>query len=564
MYFEWSGQEKKAIPWLDLEYEYFKKIKQSNKLLGITSALAMLHSKLENKEKAKIYFNEAEKLQDSLKAYGYFQYYLLWNKYNLNLISSSQFVQTLDNHFNNHLYLLPLITADTKAMLYLQDNKLDSAWFYISLSAKLGSKNKQTLTQYYINRKDYDKLIPLITEQVKAAEKQGDIGNVQWRYALLSEAYEHKKDFEKAYGFLDKAYKLKDSLYQLRNVQEVAEMEMQKQQEIQETASIEQKRLQETENARISFRNKVRLYALLAGVLILLVIAGILWRNNRRKQKDKLKIEKAYHDLESTQAQLIQSEKMASLGELTAGIAHEIQNPLNFVNNFSEVNSELIDELEQEANKGNLDSIKSIAKGIKENEQKINHHGKRADAIVKGMLQHSRPGTSQLESTDINALADEYLRLAYHGLRAKDKTFNASLQTDFDPGIGLIKIIPQDMGRVLLNLYNNAFYAVTQKKSSFAKASAAEAAGDYEPIILVSTKKIGEKVQIKVKDNGPGIPPKVFDKIFQPFFTTKPTGQGTGLGLSLSYDIITKQHHGTITVNTREGEFTEFIIVLPV
>ena len=265
---------------------------------------------------------------------------------------------------------------------------------------------------------------------------------------------------------------------------------------------------------------------------------------------------KSLDDLKSTQTQLIQSEKMASLGELTAGIAHEIQNPLNFVNNFSEVNKELLAELKDEIKKGNLDEVNAIADDVISNEEKINHHGKRADAIVKGMLQHSRStNNATKEPTDINALADEYLRLAYHGLRAKDKTFNATMKTDFDESIGNINIIPQDIGRVVLNLITNAFYVVNEKSKQ-------NIAG-YEPIVEVSTKKEGNKVLVSVKDNGNGIPLKVLDKIFQPFFTTKPTGQGTGLGLSLSYDIV-KAHGGDIKVNTKKNEGTEFTIFLPV
>ena len=259
-------------------------------------------------------------------------------------------------------------------------------------------------------------------------------------------------------------------------------------------------------------------------------------------------------NLKTTQSQLIQSEKMASLGELTAGIAHEIQNPLNFVNNFSEVNTELIDELQQELKTGNTEEAIAISNDIKDNEQKINHHGKRADAIVKGMLQHSRSSSGVKEPTDINALADEYLRLAYHGLRAKEKSFNATMKTDFDTSIGNIDIIPQDIGRVIVNLITNAFYAVDEKKKQLGEG--------FEPIVTVSTKKHNDKVEIGVKDNGNGIPEKVLDKIFQPFFTTKPTGQGTGLGLSLSYDIV-KAHGGELTVETKEGEGTTFIILLP-
>ena len=259
-------------------------------------------------------------------------------------------------------------------------------------------------------------------------------------------------------------------------------------------------------------------------------------------------------NLKATQHQLIQSEKMASLGELTAGIAHEIQNPLNFVNNFSDVNAELIDEARQEMDKGNVSEAKKILNDIKENEQKINHHGNRADAIVKGMLQHSRNSSGVKEPTDINALADEYLRLAYHGLRAKNNSFNAITKTDYDNSISKINIIPQDIGRVILNLINNAFYAVDEKKK--------QNQNGYEPIVSVNTKKNNGKVEISVKDNGNGIPQKVLDKIFQPFFTTKPTGQGTGLGLSLSYDIV-KAHGGELKVETKEGEGSVFVITLP-
>ena len=262
----------------------------------------------------------------------------------------------------------------------------------------------------------------------------------------------------------------------------------------------------------------------------------------------KQKIEKTFEELKATQSQLIQSEKMASLGELTAGIAHEIQNPLNFVNNFSEVNKELLLEMKDEIDKGNLEEVKALAKDVIENEEKINHHGKRADAIVKGMLQHSRSSSGQKEPTDINALCDEYFRLAYHGLRAKDKSFNATMKTDFDESIGTVNIIPQDIGRAILNLITNAFYAVEEK---FAEASAKADEVKYKPTVLISTKKSNGKVEISVKDNGNGIPQKILDKIFQPFFTTKPTGQGTGLGLSLSYDIV-KAHGGELKVETKE------------
>ncbi len=276
-------------------------------------------------------------------------------------------------------------------------------------------------------------------------------------------------------------------------------------------------------------------------------------------QTEKKRAEDAFTELKETQRQLIQSEKMASLGELTAGIAHEIQNPLNFVNNFSEVNKELIAEMKDEMDKGNIEGAKAIASDVAENEQKINHHGKRADAIVKGMLQHSRSSSGVKEPTDINVLADEYLRLAYHGLRAKDKSFNATMKTDYDESIGKINIIPQDIGRVILNLITNAFYAAPLPPEGGFKNPQIK----HEPTVWVSTKKAGDKILISVRDNGPGIPQKILDKIFQPFFTTKPTGQGTGLGLSLSYDIV-KAHGGEIKVETKDGEGSEFNILLPV
>jgi two-component system NtrC family sensor kinase len=281
------------------------------------------------------------------------------------------------------------------------------------------------------------------------------------------------------------------------------------------------------------------------------------------RQKEEL--QKTLDELKATQNQLIQSEKMASLGELTAGIAHEIQNPLNFVNNFSEVSVELCQELEQEIMKTSIpdadkEYISEILSDLSQNQQKITHHGKRADSIVKGMLQHSRTSSGHKEPTDINALADEYMRLAYHGLRAKDKEFNASLITDFDPTIGKVDVLPQDLGRVFLNLFTNAFYAVAEKK----KLNKDNPELDYKPEVKVITKKFADKLYIRVIDNGTGMPESVKAKIFQPFFTTKPTGQGTGLGLSMSYDIVTKSHDGVLDVTSVPGQSTEFKITIPI
>jgi signal transduction histidine kinase len=284
-------------------------------------------------------------------------------------------------------------------------------------------------------------------------------------------------------------------------------------------------------------------------------IAYARYEDFDKLEKAKERVEVTLSELKATQNQLVQSEKMASLGELTAGIAHEIQNPLNFVNNFSEVSVELIEEMLEEMQKGDIEEVKALAEDIIQNLEKISHHGKRADGIVKGMLQHSRASSGEKEPTDLNVLADEYLRLAYHGLRAKDKSFNATLETHFDESIGKVNVLTQDMGRVILNLITNAFYVVKEKKEQHPEG--------YEPTVSVSTKKIKDGVEISVKDNGNGIPESIKEKIFQPFFTTKPTGQGTGLGLSMSYDIVTKGHGGDLKVETKEGQGTTFLISIP-
>ena len=366
----------------------------------------------------------------------------------------------------------------------------------------------------------------------------------------------------------------KDSLFGLTNTQA-----------IQNLVAREDAKQKELDDAKLAYQNKLKLYGLLAGLVILFIIAFTLYRNNlhRKKantilQEQKEKIENTLSELKSTQSQLIQSEKMASLGQLTAGIAHEIQNPLNFVNNFSEVNKEMLEELKAERLKPKAERDEQtedeIINDVIKNSEKIKHHGNRAGDIVKGMLQHSRSSTGVKEPTDINALCDEYLRLSYHGLRAKDKNFNAEMKTDFDNSIGKINIIPQDIGRVLLNLFNNAFYAVSERQK--AEGLMQEESVKYNPTVTVKTflnppLEGREAVIITVSDNGNGIPQKIVDKIFQPFFTTKPTGQGTGLGLSLSYDIV-KVHGGEIKVESRvdegnsgsSGKGTEFIIVLPV
>ena len=376
-------------------------------------------------------------------------------------------------------------------------------------------------------------------------------------YRMISDYYWDKNNRDSSFVYLKWATVLNDSL---------DKMEKAKLQEFQVAAFNQQLDLQQLEQERIEKEGKQKTIAIIALVIVFSTIGFLLYRNNRQKQKanqtlqeKNTQIEQTLSDLKATQKQLIQSEKMASLGELTAGIAHEIQNPLNFVNNFSEVTNELVDEMKIEFRAGDGFYAFELADQIKENLEKINHHGKRADAIVKGMLQHSKSSTGKKEPTDINALCDEYLRLAYHGFKAKNNSLDTELKTDFDASIGNINIVPQDIGRVILNLINNAFYAVDEKKNAEPITQNAES---YEPTVTVSTLKNNGKVEIKVEDNGNGIPQKVLDKIFQPFFTTKPTGQGTGLGLSLAYDIV-KAHGGEIKVNAKENEGSEFIIQLP-
>ncbi|ALW86696.1 hypothetical protein AUC43_17385 [Hymenobacter sedentarius] len=321
-------------------------------------------------------------------------------------------------------------------------------------------------------------------------------------------------------------------------------------------------RLTQVQDAARARRQRLLLGATLAGLALLAGLGFVLWRGNRRQQQANAQLQaqrdqtaQALQHLQTTQAQLIQAEKMASLGELTAGIAHEIQNPLNFVNNFSEVSAELMLELEEAQAAGDGAEVSALANDVRQNLTKITEHGQRAAGIVKGMLEHSRASTGERQPTNLNALCDEYLRLAYHGLRAKDKSFNTELQTDFAPNLPLVEGVGADLGRVLLNLFNNAFYAVRQRQQ----------AGEpgYQPQVGVRTVLLNQQVQIQVSDNGTGMSPDVQAKVFQPFFTTKPTGEGTGLGLSLSHDIIAQGHGGMLTVESQSGQGTIFCISLP-
>ena len=443
------------------------------------------------------------------------------------------------------------------------DNKLKLKYYRYALTMAASQRNTLEkggvlleMAQVYRDEHQADSALAYAKESYRL--RKGELlSRILLPAKLLAQLYTGK-NADSALKYTITYYTAKDSL------QNIGKMER-----AQAIAFADQQQRQESAAQKVAFQTTLRMYLLVAIILFFLVLAIVFWRNNRQKQKanhilseQKEEIEtqrdnlgQALKELKNTQTQLIQSEKMASLGELTAGIAHEIQNPLNFVNNFSDVNQEMLIELREELDKGDVEDAKAIAADIEQNEVKINHHGKRADAIVKGMLQHSRTSSGQKEPTDLNALADEYLRLSYHGLRSKDKNFNAELSTHFDEKLLKVNIIPQDIGRVLLNLFNNAFYAVNQKQ---------KIAGEgYKAEVSVSTSFINGQVILAVKDNGIGIPDTIKEKIMQPFFTTKPTGEGTGLGLSLTYDIVVKGHGGKIEVNTNEGEFTEFQIILP-
>jgi len=428
----------------------------------------------------------------------------------------------------------------------------------LKLSHEMKDQTYETISlikiaKIYLDRNQVEDALTCL----RNAEKTAPVSNVTYLtqiYQNLAVAYASMGNYKDAYLNSLKYDQFKDSAILAENLEKITSLtnrlEFDNRKKLQDESN---KKMMEIKQKEIARQKVVRNFSLF-GAFVILVLAIIYFIRFVEKNKLNNALNKTISNLESTQAQLVQAEKMASLGELTAGVAHEIQNPLNFVKNFSEVNSELINELIEEIENGNLDEVKSISKDLADNEEKIHFHGKRADAIVKGMLQHSRATAGEKEPTDINALIAEYLRLAYHGLRAKDKSFNADFKTYFDKNLTKINVVPQDIGRVLLNLINNAFYAVYERSKKETDL--------YKPEVIVTTKKQQNAIEIIVKDNGKGIPEKIKDKIFQPFFTTKPTGEGTGLGLSLSYDII-KAHSGEVKVISNVGTGTEFIIILP-
>ncbi len=445
-------------------------------------------------------------------------------------------------------------------MIYLKKGNNSLALQYIhkglrtSIEQKtfsLADNNYKLLTTYYLSEKQKDSSLYYSRKRLEIVNARNS-NDLDEAYEDLYHSYKLTGNTDSAYKYQGLALAAKDKKYDT-TVKSLTDF--------QRLSYKAQLRAQELEKERAAAQTRVRTYVLLAVIGVFMLLAAIFYGNNRQKKKANKVLENTLANLKTTQTQLIQSEKMASLGELTAGIAHEIQNPLNFVNNFSEVNKEMLEELKAESEKPKAERDEQLEieliNDLIENEGKINHHGKRADSIVKGMLEHSRSRSGQKELTDINAMADEYMRLSYHGLRSKDKSFNSELVTHFDPSLPKIEVIQQDIGRVLLNLFNNAFYAVNQKKKT--------AVEHYKPTVGVETfflplQGVGG---LKVRDNGVGIPDAIKDKIMQPFFTTKPTGEGTGLGLSLTYDMVVKGHGGKIDVNTKEGEFTEFIVTLP-
>jgi two-component system NtrC family sensor kinase len=582
----------------DALYCYITSTKVAEKLHNLTkeavaySAMGDVYSTAKNHIEAMLYYNKAIAVLRKQKAANTLISVLLnagdelradgdehtdEKKYDSALVyfrEARSIVDTITSIVDSNSYQAQKIySLGDIGMLYDRKGQVDSAEKDLNLALNMlrGTGDQGATSDYLLSLSDVyskkrnDKLALTTALQSLDTARQNNLKEQIANADLqLSKFYIKSGDTGHAYMYYKNYIVYRDSTFNVPTEQRLSEQranfEVSKKQE--ELELVSQKRKNE---------RKLLIYLVVIFGLTV-VILFILMKNNRNRkkayrilnkqkqeiEKQKEKTDAALKDLQSTQKKLIQSEKMASLGQLTAGIAHEIQNPLNFINNFSDVNKEIVDELRTERSKAPLDRdekfVEELLNNLKDNEEKINHHGRRADAIVKGMLQHSRSSTGEKELTDINALAAEFLKLSYHGLRAKDKNFNATIVTSFNNTIDKINIVSQEIGRVFINLYNNAFYAVAEKKNFNIEG--------YEPTVWVTTTQLDGYIEIKVKDNGTGIPEEKIDKIFQPFFTTKPSGSGTGLGLSLSYDII-KAHDGEIKVESIEGEFAEFIIDLP-
>jgi signal transduction histidine kinase len=463
---------------------------------------------------------------------------------------------------NNHQGYLQSSINIGEADVYLKQYDTALRIAYKALAGIGQSQNygdipyaQTVLARAYLGKGQADSAIKYGLLSVQARRSSGERFSISSASLVLAQAYALSGQYQQAYQYQVQYANYRDSINQSQSLHRLDA--------IQYTNDLDKKQSQITllkRNADLvsheARQQKILLIFSIAVIIAAIVFSVVLFRSNQQKQLAVKQLLRRQEELKATQNQLIQSEKMASLGELTAGIAHEIQNPLNFVNNFSEVNREMIEELRTELRSGNLEEALAIVADIEQNEEKITHHGKRADGIVKGMLQHSRTTAGEKQPTNINVLADEFLKLSYHGLRAKDKSFNAELVTNFDENLPRINVVQQDIGRVLLNLFNNAFYAVNERKKL--------EAGSWKPEVTVTTSVENNQLLIAVKDNGNGIPDAIKDKIMQPFFTTKPTGEGTGLGLSLSYDIVMKGHGGSIKVESVEGEGTLFVVELPI
>jgi signal transduction histidine kinase len=518
-----------------------------------------------NDEKASYYLNKALPLIKAVK-----------NKIVISFTLSSLFKVA----YKQENYADALLYADETIRIWEKENDKQYSYaiaLYQKALAYIAMQNHTKALSYLTEAKRYEEMLPdkltnlygeleidyayylyyKLKNNTTAAERnllnayklavEEESGNLQLKYLReLFHFYKERKSYHLAQQYANLYFKLHDALEQKQQAFKIAHYEYEQKQAEQASSIAELKQQSAVQKVKLGQRNKIIWISSITFSIVLLSLI-LLYR--------QLKInKKTLAALKETQAQIIFKEKMASLGELTAGIAHEIQNPLNFVNNFSEVSAELIQELKQENGAGRSKEVEEVANEIEENIKKITNHGKRADLIVKSMLEHSRSSNGESQVMDINALVEEYLRLSYHGFRGKDKSFNAILQTDFDKSIESVNVVPQDIGRVLLNLLNNAYYAVHEKKKQQGEG--------YEPTVFVSTKKLSDTIEITVKDNGMGISKSLQEKIFQPFFTTKPTGEGTGLGLSLSYDIV-KAHGGELKVESTEGEGAEFIMTLP-
>ncbi|MFN8354595.1 MAG: tetratricopeptide repeat protein [Spirosomataceae bacterium] len=566
-----SGDLPKA---LKLIIRALKLLEETNDLQGIANAknsLGLIYWDLKDFTKALKYFHQAKSLSER------------WNL--------SRRLASVQNNIG---------------VVFMEMNQFDSAKYYLTQAyennLRLGSKGVNPLRNLgsLEDKLGNHRRALAIFGQCWKINDSSDVRNSALLNNIMAESYQsinkfdsaifyasrgldlakrgpYRKRIIQAYSILKEAYKSKgDFKLALQNEELlVAESDSLSGATIQVAVSQEEENQVEIENNKKQYQNQLKQYALLVGLGVVLLIVFILYRNNRKEKKAKAllqeqkeKVETTLSQLKSTQTQLIQKEKLASLGELTAGIAHEIQNPLNFVNNFSELSVELVDELKSPLTPdgGIKDGERvdmELMEDIVQNLEKINLHGKRASSIVKGMLEHSRMGTGERVLTDMNTLCDEYLRLSYHGMRAKDNQFNADFELIADPNLPKINVVPQDIGRVLLNLINNAFYAVHQRITVEAR-HALPLPSPYQPTVTILTNTSGNRIEIRVQDNGTGIPANILPKIFQPFFTTKPTGEGTGLGLSLAYDIVTKGHGGTLEVESIEGEGTTFVVKLPI